>query len=138
MNLLLLVSGVAALAVLGWRIHRQYLRRHRIWTLGYRYALPPDEHYEFEFHASFADEQEARRCIDRVSVPGLASRLELSPNGQRWAVFWRLSMPARRAEFDTVLAAVHRGIADAGSAETVIVCSAGLRGSGTAFVLHAK
>ena len=137
METLILIGVLAAFATLGWRMYRQYLRRHRIWTLGHRYALPVGETHTFSFSARFLEHAMAADCRARVNYPGLAGKIEGSKNNEFWVVTWEISMPARRKAFDDILHRLHTAIDEVGSTTNTVICTSSLPGSGTGFVLHA-
>lgn len=137
METLILIGALVALATLGWRLYLQYLRRHRIWTLGHRYALPVTEVHTFSFSARFLEQAMAADCRARVNYPGLAGKIEGSKSDEFWVVTWEISMPAKRQAFDDILRQLHEAIDAVGSITTTIICTSSLPGSGTGFVLHA-
>lgn len=137
METLILIGALVALATLGRQVHQQYLRRHRIWTVGHRFALPAAEVHTFSFSARFLEQSMAIDCRARVNYPELAGKIEGSKNNEFWVVTWEISMPAKRKAFDDILRQLHEAIDAVGSSTTTIICTSSLPGSGTGFVLHA-
>jgi hypothetical protein len=86
MELVILAFVLAALALYAYR---RLGRLERILVFSRDYALPWYERGDFTFRLSFATESEAAAALAQVQGPGLATALELTPNG-RWTAVWRI------------------------------------------------
>ena len=120
-----------ALSFGGFLLKRR--EKNRVWTIGRKHALD-EELFEFEFRTSFETSESASAFQALLSNPTVSTRVELSPNGNRWIVLGTATALARGPWYRAVLNEWSHAMQTVGSREMVIA-TAGKPGVGTGFVL---
>ena len=89
-----LVLAAIGLGLCGFFGHLWYRNWSRVRLSGDYGELNTSESYEFLFYASFDTEDEARRCAQLVSYPGLSANVKPTPNDKFWSVTWTINSRA--------------------------------------------
>lgn len=110
-------------------------RIDRIHAIGGDYALPWYETFDFSFRVSFPDQASPVACAAQVSGVGISSEVEITPNGRRWAVTWRITARAIGSWYRELSHRIVAAASSCGLDDPVIIASASKPGSGTALVL---
>jgi len=121
-----------AISIAGFALKRR--DADKVWTIGRKHSLDGGV-YEFDFSVAFVDRGDADIFRSRLKDPSISTRVEPSPNQQRWVVKGNASEAARRAWYRAVLSEWTSALEGIPSASHTIVVTAAKAGVGSGFIL---